>query len=92
MFCLSVAPFQIEEEIYISLVICNRCYAVKEHRIRCALNVAVKSTPSETARPRKRSAYLNHSIRTMRCPVRKKAVREKTTKAKSDRTKPATYV
>ncbi len=103
MFCLSVAPSQIEEEVYVPLMTCNKCCAVEEHETRFCHKPSSYQVCSECGQEdhtfrdcraaEKRCLHCgqNHSARAMRCPVRKRALREKTDLLKSEKTKPATY-
>lgn len=89
MFHMAVSPSQIRAETYTPIMSCNRCYAVEEHLTRqcpapttyvvCSECASRDHTHIDCRATEKNCVNCgqNHSARAMRCPIRKKALKEK---------------
>lgn len=103
MFSISVAPHQITREVYTPLVTCNRCQEVETHETQdcpkpddykvCSLCASKEHTFKECNSDLRRciNCGKDHSARAMRCPVRKKALKEKEERIREARDSRATY-
>lgn len=89
LFYISIPPYQMKIEDYTPLLACNRCQAIEEHDTNdcprptdytaCSECASKEHTFRECKSTEKKCLNCGngHSARAMRCPVRKKALREK---------------
>lgn len=102
LFAMSVPPTQIREEVYTPILSCNRCYAVEEHEtnqcptppnyVVCSECGSRDHTFRECRATDKHciNCGKDHSARAMKCPIRKKALKENEEKQRNEREKRAT--
>lgn len=89
MFCMSLPSSQVHQEEYIELLTCTRCYAVEDHTTRLCTKPHSYTVCSNCAEeghhhwecrtPGRRCLNCNegHHATAMKCPVRKRALKEK---------------
>lgn len=102
IFGMSVPPAQIREEVYTPILTCNRCCAVEEHEtnqcptppnyVVCSECGSRDHTFRECRNTEKHCINCGeaHSARAMKCPIRKKALKEKEEKQRNEREKRTT--
>lgn len=102
LFAMSVPPTQIRREVYTPILSCNRCHAVEEHEtsqcptppnyVACSECGSRDHTFRECRATEKQciNCGKDHSARAMKCPIRKKALKEKEEKQNEEQEKRAT--
>lgn len=98
MFYISIPPSQMKTEDYTPLVVCNKCQAIECHETKmcphpvdykaCSECAGKDHTFRECPTPMaKKCLNCNeaHSARVMRCPVRKRALKEKQEKLRKEK-------
>lgn len=102
LFAMSVPPTQIRKEVYTPILSCNRCHAVEEHAtnqcptppnyVACSECGSRDHTFRECRATDKHciNCGKDHSARAMKCPIRKKALKEKEEKQREEKEKRAT--
>lgn len=100
LFYFSIPPIQMRREVYVHLIACDRCQVLEDHNTsECPFPASYKLCSEcgqeghiyrECKAPNKScfNCKQAHSARAMRCPARKRALREKEERLRKDKASP----